>query len=133
MRLRPSGRQGPVATALAAFTAYQQTEAWTWEHLALTRARPVAGDRRRSASDVEAFRRSCCGPAVRRPKVLADVAEMRARIAAGEGRGGGWDLKVGPGGVQDIELLAQAGGADRRPPGARNRRATRRRRRRRAG
>ena len=43
MRLRPSGRQGPVATGLSAFRDYQTTEAWTWEHLALTRARPVAG------------------------------------------------------------------------------------------
>ncbi len=39
MRLRPSGRQGPVATGWAAFKSYQETEAWTWEHLALTRAR----------------------------------------------------------------------------------------------
>src|SRR6478672_11554648 len=43
MRLRPSGRSGPVATSLAAFASYQDTEAWTWEHMALTRARPVAG------------------------------------------------------------------------------------------
>ena len=43
MRLRPSGRQGPVATSLAAFRRYQAEEAWTWEHLALTRARVVAG------------------------------------------------------------------------------------------
>ena len=41
MRLRPSGRQGPVATALASFRDYQMTEAWTWEHLALTRARDL--------------------------------------------------------------------------------------------
>ena len=43
MRLRPSGRPGPIATALAAFRRYQAEEAWTWEHLALTRARVVAG------------------------------------------------------------------------------------------
>ncbi|MDE3029823.1 MAG: glutamine-synthetase adenylyltransferase, partial [Paracoccaceae bacterium] len=42
MRLRPSGRQGPVATAIDAFRSYQVTEAWTWEHLALTRARAIA-------------------------------------------------------------------------------------------
>ncbi len=43
MRLRPSGRQGPVATALSSFDRYQREEAWTWEHMALTRARPLAG------------------------------------------------------------------------------------------
>eukprot|EP01036_Dinobryon_divergens_P053232 gene53232-biopygen43800 len=43
MRLRPSGRGGPVATSIQSFTSYQETEAWTWEHLALTRARPLVG------------------------------------------------------------------------------------------
>ena len=43
MRLRPSGRQGPVATSIQSFCSYQEDEAWTWEHLALTRARPLAG------------------------------------------------------------------------------------------
>src|SRR5207302_7383532 len=44
MRLRPSGESGPIALSLAAFAHYQRQEAWTWEHMALTRARPVAGD-----------------------------------------------------------------------------------------
>src|SRR5262249_49759395 len=43
MRLRPSGRSGPLATRLDGFAAYQENEAWTWEHLALTRARVVSG------------------------------------------------------------------------------------------
>ena len=43
MRLRPSGNQGPVATSLASFIDYQRNSAWTWEHLALTRARVVSG------------------------------------------------------------------------------------------
>ena len=43
MRLRPSGQKGPVATRLSSFNDYQNGEAWTWEHLALTRARVVAG------------------------------------------------------------------------------------------
>ena len=55
MRLRPSGRQGPVATAFEAFKTYQNEEAWTWEHLALTRARAVTGDGG-LAQKVEAFR-----------------------------------------------------------------------------
>ena len=56
VRLRPSGRQGPVATSLESFRSYQETEAWTWEHLALTRARVMAGDAG-LADEVEGFRR----------------------------------------------------------------------------
>src|SRR5207248_6826982 len=44
MRLRPSGASGPIASSLAAFAEYQRDSAWTWEHMALTRARPIAGD-----------------------------------------------------------------------------------------
>jgi glutamate-ammonia-ligase adenylyltransferase len=105
MRLRPSGRQGPVATSLAAFRAYQQDEAWTWEHLALTRARAVAGDPG-LAAEVEAFRRDLLRAAGGRPRVLGDVAGMRARLAALR-PGGGWEAKAGPGRLMDIELLAQ--------------------------
>src|SRR5690606_30980034 len=55
MRLRPSGNQGPVATSLAAFKDYQQSRAWVWEHLALTRARPIAGEAMLGA-EIVAFR-----------------------------------------------------------------------------
>ena len=107
MRLRPSGRQGPVATALATFTAYQTGEAWTWEHLALTRARFMAGNAALGA-EIEAFRQAVLARPKDRGRVLADVSGMRGRIAAAKGAAGDWDLKAGPGGVQDIELLAQA-------------------------
>ena len=43
MRLRPSGRAGPLATQVDGFIGYQEREAWTWEHMALTRARVVSG------------------------------------------------------------------------------------------
>jgi len=106
MRLRPSGRQGPVATSLGAFTAYQETQAWTWEHLALTRARAVAGSTA-LAGDVEAFRRAL----LKRPrdgaKTLSDVRDMRARLSAEKPGTGGWDAKLGPGFLQDIELVAE--------------------------
>ncbi|MFA5539512.1 MAG: glutamine-synthetase adenylyltransferase, partial [Gemmobacter sp.] len=105
MRLRPSGRQGPVATSLGAFRAYQTDEAWTWEHLALTRARPVAGSAELGA-EVEAFRREIlpvkgCGA-----KVFEDVAEMCARLLVAR-PGGVWEARDGPGRLMDIELLAQ--------------------------
>ncbi|EBA11324.1 Glutamate-ammonia-ligase adenylyltransferase [Roseobacter sp. CCS2] len=106
MRLRPSGRQGPVATSLASFQGYQENEAWTWEHLALTRARTVAGDPSLCA-DIETFRRSLLAAKADGPTVLTDVAAMRLRIAEQKAQAGGWAAKVGPGRMQDIELFAQ--------------------------
>ncbi|MBQ2263433.1 MAG: glutamine-synthetase adenylyltransferase [Loktanella sp.] len=106
MRLRPSGRQGPVATSLEAFTHYQKNEAWTWEHLALTRARPLAGDAG-LCMDIEAFRQAILVEKGQGATVLDDVADMRARLAQAKGPDGDWDAKNGPGRLQDIELAAQ--------------------------
>jgi glutamate-ammonia-ligase adenylyltransferase len=107
MRLRPSGRQGPVATSVQSFRDYQMTEAWTWEHLALTRARPVAGDPA-LAAEVEAIRIAVLAATGTDPRVLPDTAEMRARIFAAKAPDGKWEAKIGPGRLQDIELLAQS-------------------------
>ncbi|MGR3794903.1 [protein-PII] uridylyltransferase family protein [Vannielia sp. SX4] len=107
MRLRPSGNAGPVATSLSAFAAYQREEAWTWEHLALTRARVICGSEA-LAAEVEAVRCEVLAAEKDRAKVLADVAEMRARIFEAKGTGGGLEAKIGPGRMQDIELAAQA-------------------------
>lgn len=106
MRLRPSGRQGPVATSLDSFTSYQKTEAWTWEHLALTRARCLAGDPS-LAAEVEAFRRSLLGAKGQNAMVRADVAAMRDRLQAAKPASGSWEAKNGPGHLMDIELCAQ--------------------------
>lgn len=106
MRLRPSGRQGPVATALESFKLYQETEAWTWEHLALTRARVIAGDRG-LAAEVESFRRDLIARKGQGARVRADVAEMRARLAEAKPAVGLWEAKNGPGRLMDIELCAQ--------------------------
>jgi glutamate-ammonia-ligase adenylyltransferase len=108
MRLRPSGNQGPVATALASFDRYQREEAWVWEHLALTRARPVAGPAalRQEVADL-------CADLLAQPRdparVRRETAEMRRRIAAAKAPSGPWDAKIGPGRLQDIELFAQGG------------------------
>ncbi len=107
MRLRPSGRQGPVATALGSFRTYQETEAWTWEHLALTRARALAGDATLGA-EVEAFRQGLLAAKGQGASVMADVADMRARLAAAKPADGAWEAKNGPGRLMDIELLAEA-------------------------
>lgn len=107
MRLRPSGNQGPVATSLEAFTGYQRTEAWVWEHLALTRARVLAGPAP-LGEEVEAFRREILSQPRDRDEILTALAEMLRRIAAAKGAGDPWEAKIGRGRMQEIELLAQA-------------------------
>ena len=108
MRLRPSGNQGPVATSWAAFQDYQMNQAWLWEHLALTRARVIDGSPK-LAEQIEAFRLDCLRQSRSAAEVFAGVADMRERIFAAKAPDGPWEVKVGPGRVQDIELLAQAG------------------------
>jgi glutamate-ammonia-ligase adenylyltransferase len=106
VRLRPSGRQGPVATSIESFRSYQETEAWTWEHLALTRARVLAGEPG-LAAEVEDLRRQVLATKGPGGQVLADVADMRRRLSEAKPGAGGWDAKFGPGRLMDIELLAQ--------------------------
>jgi glutamate-ammonia-ligase adenylyltransferase len=106
MRLRPSGRGGPVATSIQSFTSYQETEAWTWEHLALTRARPLVGAAALMA-EVEAFRRDLLLAKGKGAGVRKEVAEMRARLAVAKPARGQWEAKNGPGRLMDIELLAE--------------------------
>ena len=107
MRLRPSGNKGPVAVSLDAFRRYHAHDAWTWERMALTRARVVAG-----------------GPAIRRRteraiadalalpqdanKTLTDAASMRARMLRELPPSGPWDVKLRPGGSIEVEFIAQA-------------------------
>lgn len=107
MSLRPSGRQGPVATSLDAFRSYQRDEAWTWEHLALTRARAVAGEIL-VGTEVESIRQQVLAAPHDPKKVVVDVAAMRARIADAKPMLAAWEAKLGPGRMQDIELTAQA-------------------------
>ncbi|RVT85192.1 glutamine-synthetase adenylyltransferase [Rhodobacteraceae bacterium CCMM004] len=114
MRLRPSGRQGPVATALAAFDRYQREDAWTWEHLALTRARPIAGPEA-LAQKLEEVRCAVLDLPRDRAAVLADVAEMRARLSTAR-PGHPWDPKAGPGRMQEIDLAANAAALLSRAP-----------------
>lgn len=108
MRLRPSGRQGPVAAGWEAFQKYQRTEAWSWEHLALTRARPITGAKDLSAS-FEGFRRDLLSDPPEYEKLLRDLQDMRDRLQEAKPKRGVWDIARGPGGLQDIELFAQAG------------------------
>ncbi len=106
MRLRPSGSSGPIATSLAGFARYQRESAWAWEHMALTRARPVAGDMalcRRIADAIAAVLASPRDPR----RLLLDVADMRRRIADENPRPSPWDLKNRRGGLIDLEFIVQ--------------------------
>ncbi|MBV8840600.1 MAG: bifunctional [glutamine synthetase] adenylyltransferase/[glutamine synthetase]-adenylyl-L-tyrosine phosphorylase, partial [Alphaproteobacteria bacterium] len=106
MRLRPSGRSGPVATQLGSFELYQENEAWTWEHLALTRARVVSGPAAFAARVEKVIHDVLCRE--RDAEAIAgDVVEMRAAIAAEKGDRERWDLKYVAGGLIDLEFIAQ--------------------------
>src|SRR5689334_15885727 len=106
MRLRPSGRAGPLATRLDGFAAYQETEAWTWEHMALTRARVVSASPAFKTRIESVVRGILCQP--RDTALIAgDVVEMRSAIAKEKGDKERWDLKYVAGGLVDIEFIAQ--------------------------
>ena len=106
LRLRPSGNKGPVATHFDAFRKYQREEAWTWEQMALTRARPVAGDAE-LCGRVEAEVAHLIDASHDEAKVLRDAVEMRRTIAEEKPPRDIWDLKLIPGGLIDLEFIAQ--------------------------
>jgi glutamate-ammonia-ligase adenylyltransferase len=106
MRLRPSGESGPIASSLAAFAQYQHESAWTWEHMALTRARPIAGEAVLRQKIATAIRAALMAP--RDPdRLVADVADMRRRIADNHPRPAAWDLRNRRGGLIDLEFIVQ--------------------------
>ncbi|MEM6666870.1 MAG: bifunctional [glutamine synthetase] adenylyltransferase/[glutamine synthetase]-adenylyl-L-tyrosine phosphorylase, partial [Pseudomonadota bacterium] len=107
MRLRPSGRSGPVATRVDSFETYQKDQAWVWVHLALTRARPVAGDRDLMAR-LEVIAETVLHAERDAQKVLTATADMRARLGAEKAPTSALDLKRLPGGLNDIAFIAQA-------------------------
>lgn len=110
MRLRPSGNAGLLVTSLAAFERYQHESAWTWEHQALVRARPVAGDSslglafERVRLDVLCLKRDSA-------RLRQEVLEMREKMRLHLDRSSAaqFDLKHGRGGVVDIEFIVQFG------------------------
>ncbi len=106
-RLRPSGNAGPLATRLDAFESYQAKDAWTWEHMALTRARAIAGDKA-LGERAEAMIRAVLTKPRDRTALFADVASMRGRIEREKGTKAPFDLKQVAGGLIDVEFIAQA-------------------------
>jgi glutamate-ammonia-ligase adenylyltransferase len=106
MRLRPSGRAGPVASHVDSFAEYQDREAWTWEHMALTRARVIS-----ASPDFRKVIEEIIRQVLTRPRdagsVAKNVADMRRAIALEKGEGDIWDLKYAAGGTVDIDFIAQ--------------------------
>ena len=106
MRLRPSGASGPIATSLAHFALYQRESAWTWEHMALTRARPIVGDAGLCCR-IEAAVTAALVQQRDPDRLVVDVAEMRRRIAEAHPRPTPFDLRYRRGGLVDLEFIAQ--------------------------
>ncbi|HYZ22980.1 MAG TPA: hypothetical protein VE690_12580 [Rhodopila sp.] len=106
MRLRPSGNKGPLAVSLRSFRRYHEQDAWTWERMALTRARVVAGPpafRQEVTQAIEAALRHAGAP----EQVRVDARDMRRRMLRDLPPQGPWDVKLRPGGLVEIEFIAQ--------------------------
>lgn len=106
MRLRPSGQSGPIATRFVSFTDYQTGQAWAWEHMALTRARVVAGDRELSQRLEAAIRDILLQPRDAK-ETASEIADMRNRIFIEKGSDDIWDIKQTRGGLVELEFIAQ--------------------------
>ena len=106
MRLRPSGKAGPIAVSVESFARYQMEMAWTWEQMALTRARVVAGP----PVLAEIIERCIRATLMRRRNpaaLVCDAADMRTRLAREFGGRSPWDVKHRPGGLIDITFIVQ--------------------------
>ncbi len=106
MRLRPSGNKGPLALTLDGFRRYQTSEAWTWEHMALTRARVVSADAELGERISQTIREILTAPRDN-DRLLADVASMRERMAKEHTAKTPWSIKHWRGGIVDLEFLTQ--------------------------
>ncbi|HEX9964476.1 MAG TPA: bifunctional [glutamine synthetase] adenylyltransferase/[glutamine synthetase]-adenylyl-L-tyrosine phosphorylase [Allosphingosinicella sp.] len=102
-RLRPSGTDGMLAVSLESFARYQSDQAWTWEHMALTRARPVFG-----SAGARAELQAVIDSTLARPRdperLVADAVAMRAEMASHKAPRGRFDIKLGSGGLVDLEF-----------------------------
>lgn len=106
LRLRPSGNKSQIATNFETFCKYHETEAWTWERMALTRARVITGNdglREKLESQIKSILTTERDP----DKLLLDVASMRARVAKDKPAKSIWEIKLTRGGLLDVEFLLQ--------------------------
>ena len=106
MRLRPSGNKGPIAASLESFRLYHREEAWTWERMALTRARVIVAGLPMRRAVLRVIKDTLTLP--RDPETIrADVADMRLRMAGEHKAVSPWEVKHRRGGLVDIEFIAQ--------------------------
>ncbi len=106
MRLRPHGDKGAVAVQLSGLMSYYTDHAWTWEHMAMTRLRPVCGDAT-LCDEVMAARNESLAASAENPDLTEDVRNMRARVASHRSASSFWDMKLSDGGLMDIEFVTQ--------------------------
>lgn len=102
-RLRPSGTQGPLVVSVESFARYQREDAWTWEHMALTRARPVFGSPAARAAVTGVIAEVLEGARPERD-LPVEAATMRADMAQHKPPAGPLDAKLLPGGLVDLEF-----------------------------
>lgn len=107
MQLRPTGNKGPVAVSLESFTRYHASESWTWERLALTRARVIAGSPALGSAVRDVIRHTLCRR-VEKEVIRADAAEMRRKVEVHNPAKNLFDLKYVRGGLMDIDFVTQA-------------------------
>ncbi|WP_321391287.1 bifunctional [glutamine synthetase] adenylyltransferase/[glutamine synthetase]-adenylyl-L-tyrosine phosphorylase [Emcibacter sp.] len=107
MRLRPSGNAGPIAVNLSTFNEYQEGKAWTWEHMALTRARPIAGDDVLSEKVRTAIYTILTHKNRDQENLLFEVSKMRNRMRQEFKTDNLWAVKHMRGGLVDIEFICQ--------------------------
>ncbi len=105
MRLRPSGNSGPIATSLYSFEKYHESTSWTWEKMALTRAKPIAGDKL-IINKFNILLNKILSKKIPKEILLNDILSMRKKIGTEHNRDK-WQIKNSPGGLLDIQFLAQ--------------------------
>ena len=106
MRLRPTGNKGPVSVSLEGFEKYHDQDAWTWERMALTRARVIRASPALK-SRIEATVRAVLTRPWDREVLRKDTAEMRARTAETHKSDSPWEVKHWRGGLLDLEFISQ--------------------------
>lgn len=107
LRLRPSGNKGPVATHVESFCKYQRSEAWVWEHMALTRGRMVAGNEHLSREMTARIAGILADAGHDAARIRKEARDMRKLIGEEKPPRDHWDLKLVPGGLIDLEFIAQ--------------------------
>ena len=107
MALRPSGRSGPLAVSITAFESYYKDKAWTWEYMALSRARIVATSSIDFSQSLEGHIRNALADKGFSNNLTHDILDMRNRLQRDKPEKGIWDIKNIKGGLRDIEFIAQ--------------------------